>query len=131
MSRLAAIGFSSMSWSPIVISPSVGGMKPVIIRIVVDLPAPFGPRKPRTSPRSIGCWIPARMPCSSVAQLGRRTVLRRRLAEKRRFMGNAEEQQSRNARVWQAPGMSLFFFFLFVILFFGLIREKEKEREKD
>ena len=27
-------------------------MKPVIMRIVVDLPAPFGPRKPSTSPRS-------------------------------------------------------------------------------
>src|SRR6266851_9774287 len=27
-------------------------MNPVIIRIVVDFPAPFGPRKPSTSPRS-------------------------------------------------------------------------------
>ena len=27
-------------------------MKPVIIRIVVDLPAPFGPRNPSTSPFS-------------------------------------------------------------------------------
>jgi hypothetical protein len=27
-------------------------MKPVIMRIVVDLPAPLGPRKPSTSPRS-------------------------------------------------------------------------------
>ena len=32
--------------------PEVGGMKPVTMRIVVDLPAPFGPRKPSTSPRS-------------------------------------------------------------------------------
>src|SRR3954463_14971358 len=32
--------------------PPVGGMKPVTIRMVVDLPAPFGPRKPSTSPRS-------------------------------------------------------------------------------
>ena len=30
--------------------PAVGGRKPVIIRMVVDFPAPFGPRKPRTSP---------------------------------------------------------------------------------
>src|ERR1017187_1142871 len=37
---------------PTVTLPSVGGMKPVIMRIVVDLPAPFGPRKPSTSPRS-------------------------------------------------------------------------------
>src|SRR5438132_4669956 len=27
-------------------------MKPVIMRMVVDLPAPLGPRKPSTSPRS-------------------------------------------------------------------------------
>src|SRR5258705_9570870 len=32
--------------------PSLGGMKPVIMRMVVDLPAPFGPRKPSPSPRS-------------------------------------------------------------------------------
>src|SRR5581483_5655474 len=32
--------------------PDVGGMKPVTMRMVVDLPAPFGPRKPSTSPRS-------------------------------------------------------------------------------
>ena len=31
--------------------PEVGERKPVIIRMVVDLPAPLGPRKPRTSPR--------------------------------------------------------------------------------
>src|SRR5262252_7785177 len=35
-----------------VILPDVGGMKPVTMRMVVDLPAPFGPRKPSTSPRS-------------------------------------------------------------------------------
>ena len=32
--------------------PLVGGMNPVIIFIVVDFPAPFGPRKPRISPCS-------------------------------------------------------------------------------
>ena len=32
--------------------PAVGARKPVIIRIVVVLPAPFGPRKPKTSPSS-------------------------------------------------------------------------------
>ena len=31
--------------------PAVGIMKPASMRIVVDLPAPFGPRKPSTSPR--------------------------------------------------------------------------------
>ena len=30
--------------------PLVAGMKPVMIRIVVVLPAPFGPRNPRISP---------------------------------------------------------------------------------
>src|SRR5882672_6880443 len=35
-----------------VILPEVGGMNPVTMRMVVDLPAPFGPRKPSTSPRS-------------------------------------------------------------------------------
>ena len=30
--------------------PDDGGIKPVIIRMVVDFPAPFGPRKPNTSP---------------------------------------------------------------------------------
>ncbi len=30
----------------------MGIMKPASMRIVVDLPAPFGPRKPSTSPRA-------------------------------------------------------------------------------
>src|SRR6202007_1807494 len=41
-----------MAWPPMLILPEVGGMKPVTMRMVVDLPAPFGPRKPSTSPRS-------------------------------------------------------------------------------
>ena len=36
-----------MSNPPTETSPAVGGMNPVIIRIVVDFPAPFGPRKPK------------------------------------------------------------------------------------
>src|ERR1051325_12187946 len=52
MSRLAGIGFSAISYPPTVIRPSVGGMKPVIMRMEVDLPAPLGPRNPSTSPRS-------------------------------------------------------------------------------
>ena len=39
-----------MSWPHISAVPDVGGMKPVIIRMVVDFPAPFGPRNPSTSP---------------------------------------------------------------------------------
>src|SRR5437588_4998540 len=52
MSRLAGMGFSSISNPPTEMAPEVGGMKPVIMRMVVDLPAPLGPRKPSTSPRS-------------------------------------------------------------------------------
>jgi hypothetical protein len=52
MRRFAGIGFSTISNPPTVILPSVGGIKPVIMRMEVDLPAPFGPRNPKTSPRS-------------------------------------------------------------------------------
>src|SRR5687768_3340084 len=52
MRALAGRGSSTMSWPPTVTFPSVGGMKPVIMRMEVDLPAPLGPRNPRTSPRS-------------------------------------------------------------------------------
>src|SRR5436853_5594083 len=46
-------------------------MNPVIIRMVVDLPAPFGPRKPSTSPRSIEKEIPstARLVPKALAKL--------------------------------------------------------------
>ena len=39
-----------MSCPQISAVPSVGGRNPVIILMVVDFPAPFGPRKPSTSP---------------------------------------------------------------------------------
>ena len=52
MRRFAMIGFSSMSKPPTEIWPEVGGINPVIIRMVVDLPAPLGPRNPSTSPFS-------------------------------------------------------------------------------
>ncbi len=32
--------------------PADGGVRPTIIRMAVDLPAPFGPRKPVTEPGS-------------------------------------------------------------------------------
>ena len=47
-----------MSWPQMAAVPDVGGMKPVIIRIVVDFPAPFGPRKPSTSPFSTAKEMP-------------------------------------------------------------------------
>ena len=31
--------------------PEEGGIRPVSMRMVVDLPAPFGPRKPKKQPR--------------------------------------------------------------------------------
>src|SRR5215472_9998651 len=53
------MGCSTMSKPPTVTVPSEGGINPVIIRIVVDLPAPFGPRKPSTSPRSTENEMPS------------------------------------------------------------------------
>src|SRR5687768_7553473 len=58
------MGCSSTSKPPTVIFPDLGGMKPVIMRMVVDLPAPLGPRKPSTSPRSTAKEMP------STARLG-------------------------------------------------------------
>src|SRR5581483_7915454 len=59
ISRFASIGDSVTSKPPTVTLPEVGGMKPVIMRMVVDLPAPFGPRKPSTSPRSTRNEMPS------------------------------------------------------------------------
>ena len=50
MLALASIGLTLISLPDIFIVPLVGVKKPVIIFIEVDLPAPFGPRKPKTSP---------------------------------------------------------------------------------
>ena len=47
-----------MSWPLMAAEPDVGGIKPVIILIVVDFPAPFGPRNPRTSPSATEKDIP-------------------------------------------------------------------------
>src|SRR5271165_3943799 len=52
MHRFAAIAARWMSWPQMIAVPEVGATKPVIIFIVVDLPAPLGPRKPKTSPRA-------------------------------------------------------------------------------
>jgi hypothetical protein len=48
-----------MSNPPTLTVPELGGIKPVIIRIVVDLPAPLGPRNPSTSPRSTENEMPS------------------------------------------------------------------------
>src|SRR3989442_9639170 len=59
MSRRAALGLAMISKPPTVTVPSVAGMNPVIMRMVVDLPAPLGPRKPSTSPRSTPKEMPS------------------------------------------------------------------------
>ena len=50
--RRAATPSVCTSWPQMRAVPSVGIMKPASMRIVVDLPAPLGPRKPSTSPRA-------------------------------------------------------------------------------
>src|SRR5690242_697325 len=50
MQDRAAIASVSTSCPHTRARPDVGARYPVIIFIVVDLPAPFGPRKPSTSP---------------------------------------------------------------------------------
>src|SRR5204862_8302050 len=59
-----------MSKPPTATLPSVGGIKPVIMRIEVDFPAPLGPRKPSTSPR----WTENDTP--STARLGPKVLTR-------------------------------------------------------
>ena len=39
-------------------SPEVTGLTEAIIRIVLDLPAPLGPRKPKASPRRTSTSMP-------------------------------------------------------------------------
>lgn len=45
-----AFGRLRKAWPPIVTWPEVGRSRPSIIRMVVDLPDPLGPRKPVTAP---------------------------------------------------------------------------------
>src|SRR5688572_28486065 len=49
---LAATGSRARSWPLMVTLPLVGLSRPAMMRIVVVLPAPFGPRKPWISPGS-------------------------------------------------------------------------------
>ena len=46
MQRFAAFGSVKMSCPSTVTLPDVAEMYPVMMFIVVDFPAPFGPRKP-------------------------------------------------------------------------------------
>ena len=52
MRRFTSIGFSKTSKPATFTLPLLGGKTPVIIRMVVVLPAPLGPRKPTISPRA-------------------------------------------------------------------------------
>jgi hypothetical protein len=49
---LARTGWACTSKPAMRAVPALGGMKPASMRMVVDLPAPLGPRKPTTSPRA-------------------------------------------------------------------------------
>src|SRR6202020_2347502 len=50
MQAFASTGAFSMSCPQTETCPAVGEMKPAIMRMVVDLPAPLAPKKPSTSP---------------------------------------------------------------------------------
>ena len=50
--RRTLSGCLTMSKPPTVAVPFVGGRRVVSMRISVDLPAPFGPRRPKISPGS-------------------------------------------------------------------------------
>ena len=50
MQDLAATGARSMSCPQTETCPADGAMKPAIMRMVVDLPAPLAPKNPSTSP---------------------------------------------------------------------------------
>src|SRR4051794_4521730 len=52
MIAFAGTGSARTSTPPTVTLPLVGNERPATTRIDVVLPAPFGPRKPNTSPRS-------------------------------------------------------------------------------
>ena len=52
MQALASSGSSKMLWPLTTTSPSVALRYPVMMFIVVDFPAPLGPRKPYTLPIS-------------------------------------------------------------------------------
>src|ERR1700686_2259 len=51
MLRLTSSGCVATSKPPTIARPEVGGNSPQRIRMVVDLPAPLGPRNPKISPR--------------------------------------------------------------------------------
>src|SRR5947207_15036159 len=83
------MGDSSTSYPPTEMEPEVGGMKPVIMRMVVDLPAPLGPRKPRTSPFSTVNEMPstARFAPKAFTRLSMRIIRRQIRAATAEYQG--------------------------------------------
>ncbi len=69
---LTLIGSSLTSCPQTTAVPEVGVRKPVTIFMVVDFPAPFGPRKPSTSPR----WTWKETLSTAVNEPNRRVSLR-------------------------------------------------------
>ena len=49
-SRRAGIGERCTSWPSTLTLPPLGASRPLMQPIVVDLPAPLGPSRPKTSP---------------------------------------------------------------------------------
>src|SRR3981189_3486701 len=70
MRRFTSIGLSCTARPHTETLPALGGMKPVIMRMVVDLPAPLGPRNPSTSP------LPTSKETPSTASFGPKDLLR-------------------------------------------------------
>src|SRR5260370_39273617 len=77
MLRLTSSGCVATSKPPTLARPEVGGSNPHRMRIVVDLPAPLGPRNPKISPRftssetrSTAVKSPKRLTRSSIRTAG-------------------------------------------------------------
>src|SRR6266568_4472615 len=65
MRRRTSSDSENTSKPPTLADPDVAPMKPVRMRMVVDLPAPFGPRNPSTWPdgtENVTSWTAARSP---------------------------------------------------------------------
>src|SRR5450756_2472396 len=87
----ASVSFATSRPPNPVAVPDVGWSRPVSIRIVVDLPDPFGPRKPNTFPRGIS--NDTRSTAVNAPNLRVRLSQRRRMSEEedeKDFLGGEE-----------------------------------------
>src|SRR5262245_35757362 len=87
-----------MSNPPTDTLPDVGGKKPVILRMFVDFPAPFGPRKPSTSPRSTEKEMPstARLAANTFTRFWTLIIWRLPVSFRERPPGIAEPDEKVN-----------------------------------